>query len=128
MEIGFDRFNHLVRVPVRVGADVYRFLVDTGIGITVVSSAVAARGDVRQTGESLAVQRMSGQEIRSPLVRLSALRLGDHTVEDHLAAVADLSDDFDGIIGPAFYAGAGPHRRPGRDDSGVRRRVGDPGG
>ena len=35
--VGFDRVQHLVRVPVTVGGDEYRFLVDTGIGITVVS-------------------------------------------------------------------------------------------
>ena len=105
MVIPFDRFNHAVRVPVRIGSDNYSFLVDTGIGITVVSSAVAARDDVLQTGELMTGHRMSGQEIQAPLVRLPNLHLGEHTAEDHLAAVADLGDAFDGIIGPGFYAG-----------------------
>jgi predicted aspartyl protease len=105
MVVRFDRFNHAVRVPVQVGGSRYRFLVDTGIGITVVSSAVATRDDVRPTGDSMTGRRMSGQEIQAPLVLLSSLRLGDYTAEDHLAAVADLGDEFDGIIGPSFYAG-----------------------
>jgi Aspartyl protease len=104
MVIRFDRFNHAVRVPVQVGDSRYRFLVDTGIGITVVSSEIAARDDVRQTGKSMSGRRMSGQEIQAPLVVLSSLRLGDYTAEDHLAAVADLGGGFDGIIGPGFYA------------------------
>ncbi|WP_369077278.1 hypothetical protein [Paractinoplanes hotanensis] len=41
----------------QVGGSRYRFLVDTGIGITVVSSAVAARDDVRQTGKSMSGRR-----------------------------------------------------------------------
>lgn len=105
MVIAFDRFHHAVRVPVRIGGSRYRFLVDTGIGVTVVSSAVAARADVRQTGESMSGRRMSGQEVHAPLVRLPSLQLGDHRVEDHLVAVADLGDGFDGIIGPDLYAG-----------------------
>ena len=35
-----DRLAHFVRVPVSLGGDELRFLVDTGIGPTVVSSAV----------------------------------------------------------------------------------------
>ena len=92
--IPFDRLRHVVRVPVRIGGDEYRFLVDTGIGITVVSSALAARADVRQTGYWLTARRMSGQEIQAPLVRLPRVTLGEHTVNDHLACVSDLGDDF----------------------------------
>jgi hypothetical protein len=70
MAVPFDRFDHAVRVTVQIGGDNYRFLVDSGIGVTVVSSAVAARDDVRKTGESMTGRRMSGQAIRAPLVRL----------------------------------------------------------
>src|SRR6476469_1000536 len=42
--VAFDRVQHLIRVPVSVaGQDTHRFLVDTGIGITVVSSSFAGR-------------------------------------------------------------------------------------
>jgi hypothetical protein len=104
----FDRVQHLVRVPVELAGDSYRFLVDTGIGVTVVSSVVAARPDVQWTGESFAARRMSGQEIRSPIVRLPRLKLGEHLVDAHIACVADLGDDdgpagFAGILGPGFF-------------------------
>ncbi|MCY1142358.1 retropepsin-like aspartic protease [Actinoplanes sp. Pm04-4] len=105
MTTTFDRFHHLVRVPVRVGGDEYRFLIDTGIGITVVSSEVAGRADVRATVETMSGRRMSGQEVHAPLVRLPSLSLGEHRVEGHLAGVADLGDGFAGILGPDFYAG-----------------------
>jgi hypothetical protein len=101
--VGFDRVEHLVRVPVRLGGEEYRFLVDTGIGVTVVSSAIAARADVQATGETLSGRRMSGQVIETPLVRLPGLALGDHTVDEHVAGVADLGEGFDGILGLGFF-------------------------
>ena len=106
--VGFDRVQHLVRVPVRVGGDEYRFLVDTGIGITVVSSALAARADVQPSAETFTGRRMSGQSVETPLVRLPTLAFGDYTVDAHIAGVADLGDidgpnGFAGILGPAFF-------------------------
>lgn len=108
--VGFDRVQHLVRVPVTVGGDQHRFLVDTGIGISLVSSAVAARSDVHPTGETFAGQRMSGQVVEVPLVRLPAVRLGEHTQDGLVAGVLDLGDasgplGFDGILGPGFFEG-----------------------
>jgi predicted aspartyl protease len=58
--VTLDRVQHLVRVPVRVNDSGYRFLIDTGIGITVVSSAVAARSDVTWMNETFTGRRMSG--------------------------------------------------------------------
>ncbi|WP_203716907.1 retropepsin-like aspartic protease [Asanoa siamensis] len=106
--VTFDRVRHLVRVPVRLGGDPYRFLVDTGIGVTVVAAAVAARPDVRPTGASFSGQRMSGQWISADLVRLPPLDLAGHAVDGHVAAVADLGDvdgphGFAGIIGLGFF-------------------------
>lgn len=74
-EVLFDRVQHLIRVPVKLAGDTYRFLVDTGIGVTVVSNAVAARSDVQPTGETFAAQRMSGQVVEVPLVRLPSVDL-----------------------------------------------------
>jgi hypothetical protein len=107
-EVTFDRVQHLIRVPVQIGGHRYRFLVDTGIGITVVSSAIAARPDVHPTGESYAAQRMSGQTVAVPLVRLPRLDLGGYAVDAPIAGVADLGDPdgpngFAGILGPGFF-------------------------
>jgi hypothetical protein len=107
-EVTFDRVQHLVRVPVQVGGDRYQFLVDTGIGVTVVSSAIAARSDVQPTGGSFAGQRMSGQSVGVDLVRLPLLDLAGYAVDGHVAGVADLGDidgpsGFAGIIGPGLF-------------------------
>jgi len=99
--VPFDRVQHLIRVCVDVAGDSYRFLVDTGIGVTVVSSVVASRADVQPTGETFTAERMSGQAVETPLVRLPPLTLGSHTVDGHLAAVADLGE----VDGPAGFAG-----------------------
>ena len=101
--IAFDRVQHLVQVPVTIGSATYRFLVDTGIGTTVVSSAVADRLVAATTGETFTGRRMSGQAIEVPLVRVPRIALGDYVVEGHIAGVADLGDDFAGILGPTFF-------------------------
>jgi Aspartyl protease len=101
--VAFDRVGHCHRVPVQVGGDTFRFLVDTGIGITLVSSAIAARDEVVPTGRTFAGQRMSGQVVECPLVRLPAMRLGSYGVTDHVAGMVDLGDEFDGILGPGFF-------------------------
>jgi hypothetical protein len=72
--VAFDRAGHLARVPVEMDGDPHRFLVDTGIGVTVVSPLLVARPDVRETGETFTGQRMSGQSLTLPLVRLPAIR------------------------------------------------------
>ena len=59
--VPFDRVGHLVRVPARLGGDELRFLVDTGIGVTVVNERVVARDDVVHLGETYAGRRMSGR-------------------------------------------------------------------
>ena len=107
-EVSFDRVAHLIRVPVTLCGDRYRFLVDTGIGVTVVSSAVATRPDVHPIGETFAAQRMSGQVIEAPLVQLPSLELGGYQVAGHIAVVADLGEvdgehGFAGILGPGFF-------------------------
>jgi predicted aspartyl protease len=104
--VGFDRVQHLVRVHLMLGGTPYRFLVDTGIGLTVVSSAVARRAV--EIGETFTGRRMSGQSIETPLVRLPLAELGDYQVDEHVAGVADLGasggpNGFDGILGPGFF-------------------------
>jgi len=102
--VPYDCLAHLVRVPVRLGDEELRFLVDTGIGVTVVSERLATRPGVHALAETYAGRRMSGQLVEAPLVRLPALALGDYVVDAHEAACVDLGDGFDGILGPAYFA------------------------
>lgn len=102
--VAFDRVGHLTRIPVlmpdgRVG----RFVVDTGIGISVVNSSTARRYDLPDEG-SFTGQRMSGQAVTAALTRLPALSVAGVGVGDCPAAIADLGavdgpDGFDGILG-----------------------------
>jgi hypothetical protein len=102
--VGFDRVAHLIRVPVRLGDDELHFLVDTGIGVTVVSERLSARPDVEALAETYAGRRMSGQLVEAPLLRLPNLAVGDYAVDGHVAVSVDLGDGFDGILGPAYFA------------------------
>jgi hypothetical protein len=102
--VSFDRVQHMIRVPVQLAGDPYQFLVDTGVGITIVSSAIASRSDVQPISETFTGRRMSGQDVEVPLVRLPRLDLGGYTVDAHIAGVADLGDPdgpngFAGILG-----------------------------
>jgi hypothetical protein len=101
--VTFDRFAHLLRVPAQVGGESRRFLVDTGIGVTVVSSDVGARSDVTALGQNYAGRRMSGQVVEAPLVRLPEVVVGGHRAEQRVAGVFDLGTEFDGILSPAFF-------------------------
>lgn len=107
--IAFDRVQHLVRIPVGVAGARQRFLIDTGIGVTVVSSAFADRAGLTATGETFAARRMSGQVVDVPLVRLPELEIDNLTIPPQVACVVDLGpaegpDGFDGILGPGSFA------------------------
>jgi predicted aspartyl protease len=105
IEIPFDRVGHLVRIAGELpGGRPARFLVDTGIGISLVHPSVVDRAGLQLTGEEFTGRRMSGQEVRSPLAALPVLRIGDHTVTESVVAVAALgavdgAHGFDGILG-----------------------------
>jgi len=104
-EIPFDRVGHLIRIAGELPSGrTARFLVDTGIGISLVHPAVVDRAGLQLTGEKITGRRMSGQEVSAPLAAMPALRIGDHTVTDSAVAVAALgevdgADGFDGILG-----------------------------
>jgi hypothetical protein len=90
-EIPFDRLAHAIRIPVTVADEIpARFLLDTGIGVTLVSKALAQRLGVRVSGE-MKGKRMSGQELTVPLARVPSLTLGDRREDDVEVGVFDLA-------------------------------------
>jgi hypothetical protein len=101
--VTFDRSAHLLRVPVRLAGETRRFLIDTGIGVTVVSSDIGARSDVTALGQTYAGRRMSGQLVEAPLVRLPEVAVGGYRATDRVAGVFDLGTEFDGILSPGFF-------------------------
>lgn len=100
-----DRAGDFVRTSVSFAGGVRgRFLVDSGIGVTVVGSAFAERLGAEPTGQRFSGRRMSGQLVTADLVRLPDLRLAELVLHRPLAAVVDLGsadgpDGFDGIFG-----------------------------
>jgi hypothetical protein len=108
-ETSFESVDHFVGVVVSIGGRECRFLVDSGIGVTVIGSDTADAVGVSWLGRSFSGQRMSGQEVTAPLVRLPEVSVGGYTVRDHVAGVIDLGstqggDAFDGILGLDFFA------------------------
>ena len=103
--VPFEWFAHLVTVPVSAGAVPARFVLDTGIGPTIVSERVAARTDARDAGRSFTGRRMSGQEVAVPLATIPALELGTLRRERLLVGVLDLPglDGVDGFLSLEFF-------------------------
>ena len=95
----FDRVGHFTRIPVTLGESPHRLLFDTGIGVNVISTAVAARLGLASVGETFAGQRMSGQWIEAPLVHLPPVSVGSCVLVDQVAAVVDLGQEEEGVTG-----------------------------
>lgn len=68
--------SHLFWVPVKVGDHEARFVLDTGIGVHLISSDLARKLRCPETGISHKGQRMSGQQIEVPLSYVSSLTVG----------------------------------------------------
>jgi hypothetical protein len=80
--------GHLVHIPVQVGTSApTRMILDTGIGLTLLSTDLCARAGGHLTGETYTGKRMSGQEIPVPLARVPSLNLGTYRVDDALVGV-----------------------------------------
>src|SRR5262245_14489215 len=98
VEVPFTYIAHAIAIPVRVGEIDTRFVLDTGIGINVVTKAISERlGCV--VNDEFRGRRMSGQELTVPMTRLPALTVGGTREADVVAGVYDLAlpPAFDGI-------------------------------
>jgi hypothetical protein len=104
----FDRIHHLVTVPVLIGEREARFVLDTGIGLTLLSERLRAAIGCRTDG-AFSGRRMSGQEVTVPLATAPPLSFGGVTRRDHVVGVIAL-DGFppelglvDGFLSLAFF-------------------------
>jgi hypothetical protein len=106
----FRYLHHLGTVPVRT-ADRHdaRFILDSGIGLTVVSASFAERAGVEVGSMTFSGQRMSGQEVELPLARVTSLQFDDLRREDVEVGVLDMSGfppelaEIDGFLSLAFF-------------------------
>jgi Aspartyl protease len=106
--VPFRYLAHLVTVPVLADGRSARFVVDTGIGVTLVSESLAARAGCRPDGSAYTGRRMSGHPVTLPLGSLSSLRVGDHGAEDVTVGIFDMSDmagleGIDGFLGLDYF-------------------------
>jgi hypothetical protein len=105
--------DHLVTVPVRVGEAEARFVLDTGIGPTILTEALAREVGCTANGETLTGKRMSGQEVGVPLAEAPPIALGPYVREGHAVGLLDtrgFPDAFagiDGFLSLAFFEETG---------------------
>lgn len=105
VEISFNRVGHFLRISVGLADGVTgRFLVDTGIGITVVHPSLADRLGLSSAGRDYLAHRMSGQEVRVPLLRAPRMDIAGEVVAGSVVGVGDFGNPdgengFDGILG-----------------------------
>jgi hypothetical protein len=109
-ETSFESLLHLVVVPVVLNGTERRFILDSGIGLTLVRAGVDG---CLPTGSSFTGKRMSGQEVAVPLATAPSLAFAG--VEEREAGVGLLDMDgfphelaeIDGFLSLAFF-----RRRP----------------
>jgi hypothetical protein len=97
-----------VTVPASAGGVPGRFVLDTGIGVSLVTESLAAASGALRLERSYAGRRMSGQEVAVPLVSLSELCFGPVRRTGLVAGVLDLEGlgDLDGFLSLEFFRDA----------------------
>jgi hypothetical protein len=109
--VPFQYLAHLLTVPVLAGDVQMRFILDTGIGVNLLSESAAARAGWSATGTTYTGRRMSGQEVRLPIGSVASVRLGDASGEDVPFGVLDIGaaaglDGIDGFLSLNFFRSA----------------------
>jgi hypothetical protein len=83
---------HFLVVPVRVNDAIdARFILDTGIGVNLISMSLCKQIGCRIDGEASG-RRMSGQEVTFPTTRVPALTFAGHREQGTLAGVFDFEE------------------------------------
>ena len=97
-EVSFEYLQHLVTVPASVNGIDARFVLDSGIGLTLVRRELARAAGIEPTGGSFTGRRMSGQAVTLPLAEAS-VELGGSTRERHEVGILDMSSFPDALAG-----------------------------
>lgn len=108
-EVAFEYLQHLVTVPVTIDGIATRFVLDSGIGLTLVREELAVSAGLERTGSSFTGRRMSGQAVTLPLVQ-AAIVFGGHSLERHEVGLLDMGSfpdalsEIGGFLSLAFFA------------------------
>jgi hypothetical protein len=104
----FELVQHLVTIPVSVNGIDTRFVLDSGIGVTIVSQALCERAGCARTATSYTGRRMSGQAVTVELAR-ATLTFGGLERTGAEVGVLDLSGfppalaGIEGFLSLAFF-------------------------
>jgi hypothetical protein len=101
--------DHLIHLPVQIGeSTASRFILDTGIGLNLVTSRLATRLGVEPNGEFYTGKRMSGQEVAVPLAELPQVTVGSIRRKNLTVGIIDLNlpaemSRVEGFLSPGFF-------------------------
>lgn len=105
-DTGFELLHHLVVVPVDLNGARRRFILDSGIGLTLVRSGIE---DCAPTGTTFVGKRMSGQEVAIPLATAPSLDFAGVEARDAEIGLLDMSGfppelaEIDGFLSLGFF-------------------------
>jgi hypothetical protein len=97
--------ENVIEIPVDASGVTGRFMLDTGIGVTLVSNEICARVRCTPAG-TYTGRRMSGQEVELALVTGPSLQIGDLARAGDVVGVFDmasLAPGLDGIVSLGFF-------------------------
>jgi hypothetical protein len=106
--VPFQYLAHLLTVPVQVGDVPMRFILDTGIGVNLISASAARTMGCAASGPDYTGRRMSGQEVTIPMGSLASVGVGDVRRDDVPAGIFDIGaaaglDGIDGFLSLDFF-------------------------
>ncbi|HLH86172.1 MAG TPA: aspartyl protease family protein [Thermoplasmataceae archaeon] len=100
--------SHIMQIPVKVNGNEVKFLMDTGIGPTVLSKDFVKELGLDKVG-TMAGRRMSGKELEMTLVRVPMIEFGNEVRENLEVGIFDTSrfpndlKDIKGILSIGFF-------------------------
>lgn len=106
-EVPFGRIAHLVTVPVTVDGAETTFVLDSGIGLTLVRETL---GVAEPNGETFTGKRMSGQEVTIPLGHARSFSFGAERAREVEVGILDMGgfpvelDHIGGFLSLAHFA------------------------
>ena len=106
----FEYVHHLVTVPVSVNGIEARFVLDSGIGLELVSESLSERAGCRRSERSYTGRRMSGQAVTIELAAADSLAFGGLVRTGGAVGVLDLAlppelPQAGGFLSLAFFDG-----------------------
>jgi predicted aspartyl protease len=88
--VPFAYLAHVLTIPVKVNGIRTKFIFDTGIGLNLISEALAAKVGCCPDGSTFTGRRMSGQAVTTPLGSVSSLEVGASQMRNVPVGIFDL--------------------------------------